>query len=160
MCSINLSAQSIADDGFPAFILAQIRHHDIPPDKLCFEITERAALSYLAAVDHFIKPLREIGCRFALDDFGSGWSSFVYLKYLPVDFVKISGEFTRGIVDKGVDFAIVKSIGELARAMGTKTIAKSVEDAAVLAALRQAPLAIDYAQGFGIARPRPLAELT
>lgn len=160
MCSINLSAQSIVDDGFLAFVLAQIRDNDIPPDKLCFEVTERAALSYLAAVDHFIRPLREIGCRFALDDFGSGWSSFVYLKYLTMDFVKISGELTKGVVDQGVDFAIVKSIGELARVMGTETIAKAVEDEAVLAALRQAPLAIDFAQGFGIARPRPLAELS
>jgi diguanylate cyclase (GGDEF)-like protein/PAS domain S-box-containing protein len=159
MCSINLSAQSIVDEGFLGFVLAQITRHEVPPTKLCFEVSERAAVSYLAAVDHFIWPLREIGCRFALDDFGSGWSSFTYLKYLPVDFVKISGEFTRGILDRGIDFAIVKSIGELARAMGSKTIAEAVEDGAILAALREPQLGIDFAQGFGIARPRPLAEL-
>jgi diguanylate cyclase (GGDEF)-like protein len=159
MCSINLSAQSILDDEFLRFVLAQISQHDIPPAHLCFEVSERAAVSCLAAVDQFVRALRELGCRFALDDFGSGWSSFRHLKYLPVDFIKISGDFTRGIVDHEIDFAIVKSIGDLARVLGTKTVAEAVEDAAVLAALRRPELGIDLAQGFGIARPRPLTDL-
>lgn len=155
MCSINLSGQSFCSDETLAFILERIAHYGIAPSKLCFEVTETTAIADLAHAARFICTLRERGCRFALDDFGSGFSSFGYLKNLPVDFVKIDGGFVRDIASDSVDLAMVKSINDIGHVMGKKTIAEFVEDADVLTLLKA--IGVDYVQGFQIGRPVPLA---
>ena len=115
------------------------------------------AIANLSSAIVLIGSLRELGCRFALDDFGSGLSSFAYLKNLPVDFLKIDGLFVKDILDDPMDFAMVKSINEIGHVMGKKTIAEFVENAAILEKLRK--IGVDYAQGYGIGRPRPIDEL-
>ena len=106
-----------------------------------------------------MKTLKKLGCRFALDDFGSGLSSFAYLKNLPVDFLKIDGVFVKGIVDDPIDLAMVKSINEIGQAMGKKTIAEHVENEAILEKLKLPEIGVDYAQGYGIGRPQPIEDL-
>jgi diguanylate cyclase (GGDEF)-like protein/PAS domain S-box-containing protein len=157
MCSINLSGSSIGDEKFLKFIVRQFAENDIPSEKICFEITETMAIANLASATRLIKALRELGCRFALDDFGSGLSSFAYLKNLPVDFLKIDGMFVRGMVEDPIDFAMVKSINDMGHVMGKKTIAEFAENDAILASLRK--LGVDYAQGYGIGVPRPIEEM-
>jgi EAL domain-containing protein (putative c-di-GMP-specific phosphodiesterase class I) len=103
--------------------------------------------------------LRELGCRFALDDFGNGWSSLANLKHLSFDFLKVSGDLTKGIANSSLDFAIVKAINDVSQAMHSKTVVEAVESEEILAALRDPRLQIDYVQGYAIQRPRPLAEL-
>jgi diguanylate cyclase (GGDEF)-like protein/PAS domain S-box-containing protein len=156
MCAINLSGQSLGDERLVDFILKEIATHNIPPATLCFEITETSAISHLGHARELAQRLKAAGCYLALDDFGSGLSSFSYLKELPVDFLKIDGAFIRNIDHDPIDRAIVSSIVEVARAMGKKTIAEYVEDASCLDWVRS--LGVDYAQGYGIARPRPLEE--
>jgi diguanylate cyclase (GGDEF)-like protein/PAS domain S-box-containing protein len=158
LCDINLSGQSMGNEGILHFILDQIDEGGIPPEKLCFEVTETAAIADLAQASRFISLLKERGCKFALDDFGSGFSSLAYLKSLPVDFLKIDGSFVRDMVSDSIDLAMVKAINEIAHIMGKKTIAEFVEDRSILEALKV--LGVDYAQGFGIARPAPIAELS
>lgn len=157
LCCINLSGHSITDDSFLRFLTAQFRHYAVPADRVCFEITETAAVSNLAKAARFIETLRKQGCRFALDDFGSGMSSFAYLKNLPVDFIKIDGAFVRDIMEDEIDFAMVRSINDIGHVMGKKTIAEFVENDEILARLRE--IGVDFAQGYGIARPRPLEEI-
>ena len=156
MCAINLSGQSLGDERMVAFILKEIAVHDIPPATLCFEITETSAISHLGHARELAHKLKAAGCYLALDDFGSGLSSFSYLKELPVDYLKIDGAFVRNIQHEPVDRAIVSSIVQVARAMGKKTVAEYVEDAACLEWVRS--LGVDYAQGYCISRPRPLEE--
>ncbi len=155
LCSINLSGQSFGDDEVLNFILDQIERHEVAPSKLCFEVTETAAISDIVQATRFICTLRERGCLFALDDFGSGFSSFSYLKSLPVDFVKIDGSFVRDIANDSIDLAMVKSINDIGHVVGKKTIAEFVEDENVLALLKV--VGVDYAQGYEIGRPTPLA---
>jgi diguanylate cyclase (GGDEF)-like protein/PAS domain S-box-containing protein len=157
LCSINLSGHSVTDENFLAFLRDQFRLYPVPADRICFEITETAAVSHLGKAARFIEVLKESGCRFALDDFGSGMSSFGYLKNLPVDFLKIDGSFVRDIVDNEINLAMVRSINDIGHVMGKLTIAEFVEDKATLEKLRL--LGVDYAQGYGIGRPAPLAEL-
>ncbi len=157
ICFINLSGHSIGDEAFLAFIFDQLEKNSIPPDCICFEITETAAVANLSSATRFINALKEHGCRFALDDFGSGLSSFTYLKNLPVDFLKIDGTFIRGILDEPIDLAMVKSISEIGQVMGKQIIAEGVEEERILQKLRT--LDIDYAQGYGITRPQPMMEL-
>jgi diguanylate cyclase (GGDEF)-like protein/PAS domain S-box-containing protein len=152
--SINLSGQSLCDDHLLEFVIEQFRHSGIAAERVCFEITETAVIANLARAMHLITSLRELGCRFALDDFGSGLSSFAYLKRLPVDYLKIDGSFVRGMLENPIDYAIVDSINQIGHVMGILTIAEFVENAAILARLRA--LGVDYAQGYGIARPQPL----
>jgi EAL domain-containing protein (putative c-di-GMP-specific phosphodiesterase class I) len=121
-------------------------------------VTETAAISDIVQATRFICTLRERGCLFALDDFGSGFSSFTYLKSLPVDFVKIDGSFVRDIANDSVDLAMVKSINDIGHVLGKKTIAEFVEDESVLALLKA--VGVDYAQGYEIGRPTPLARYT
>jgi diguanylate cyclase (GGDEF)-like protein/PAS domain S-box-containing protein len=154
LCSINLSGQSINNEEVLSFILREIDASGIPPSKLCFEVTETVAIADLMQATRFISLLKEKGCMFALDDFGSGFSSFSYLKALPVDFVKIDGSFVRDIAVDSIDRAMVRSINEIGHVMGKKTIAEFVEDGAILEILRS--LGVDYAQGYGIGRPIPL----
>ncbi len=154
LCAINLSGQSLGDPSFYSFVLAQFKQTHIPIDKICFELTETAAVANLANAIDFITKLRALGCSFALDDFGSGLSSFGYLKTLPVDILKIDGLFVRDIVDDPVDLALVRSINEIAHLLGKKTVAEYVENDAILKTLQN--LGVDYGQGYGISMPIPL----
>jgi EAL domain-containing protein (putative c-di-GMP-specific phosphodiesterase class I) len=155
--AVNLSGSSINDSGFLSFIKAEIGKYNVPPEVLCFEITETVAIANMQAASAFIQELRKLGCRFALDDFGSGLSSFAYLKNLQVDYLKIDGSIVRDIDTDAVNAAMVSSIHQLGRAMGIKTVAEFVETDAILEKL--AEIGIDYAQGYGIARPGPLSAL-
>lgn len=152
--AINLSGSSINDDQFIDFLHEQFILHPISPQRICFEITETVAIANLIKARKFIESLQRMGCSFALDDFGVGMSSFAYLKSLPVDYLKIDGSFIRNIVENPVDNAIVTAITHIASVMGIQTIAEFVENDAILE--RITALGIDYAQGYGIAVPRPL----
>lgn len=156
-CSINLSGLSLGDESFLDDIISGLPASGIPPEKICFEITETAAISNLQIATNFIQALTDLGCRFALDDFGSGLSSFAYLRNLPVDYLKIDGVFVKGIAEDPINLAMVKSINEIGHVMGKKTIAEFVEDDAILAKL--AEIGVDYAQGYGIGKPAPIDEI-
>lgn len=155
--AINLSAQSLCDDAFLPFVLDQLEHTRIPAHRLCFEITETAAIANLSRAQEVIAQLKTRGCRFSLDDFGSGLSSFGYLKNLPVDYLKIDGTFVRDILEDPMDRAMVESINQIGHVMQIATIAEYVEDERTLKLLQQ--IGVDYAQGFGVARPAPIADL-
>ncbi|MCU0536180.1 MAG: EAL domain-containing protein [Hydrococcus sp. Prado102] len=152
--SINLSGASIADDRFIDFVREQFAIHQIPPQVICFEITETVAISNLAKAKKLIQELKNMGCRFALDDFGSGMSSFAYLRNLPIDYLKIDGGFIKDIVEDSTDLALTEAINNIGHVMGLQTIAEFVENDAILNKLKV--LGVDYAQGYGIAKPRPL----
>jgi diguanylate cyclase (GGDEF)-like protein/PAS domain S-box-containing protein len=151
---INLSGGSITDAGFLDYIKDEMRNYAVPPAAICFELTETAAIANLGAASEFFSQLRGMGCQFALDDFGSGLSSFSYLKHLPVDYLKIDGSFVKDIETDSVDCAMVKSIQQLGTAIGIKTIAEFVENEGIRKKL--ADIGVDYAQGYGISRPQPL----
>jgi EAL domain-containing protein (putative c-di-GMP-specific phosphodiesterase class I) len=157
LCSINLSGVSLSDETMLAFISEQFSRWDISTNKICFEITETAAIANLFNATKFIDELRGRGCLFSLDDFGSGLSSFAYLRNLPVDFLKIDGLFVKDILDDKVDLAMVRSINEVGHIMGKKTIAEFVENEQIFNLLRE--LGVDYAQGHGIGKAVPLDEL-
>lgn len=154
LCSINLSGHSLSDEEFLAHVIRELRKARIPPQKICFEITETAAIANLTRARSFIDALKKLGCVFALDDFGSGLSSFAYLKNLDVDILKIDGVFVTDICKDAVSFAMVRSINEIGHVMGKQTIAEFVEHSDVLDKLRE--IGVDYAQGYAIDRPRPL----
>jgi diguanylate cyclase (GGDEF)-like protein len=154
--TINLSGASLADDNFLEFIEGELAAHGIPPNVIAFEVTETVAIANLARAVTFMRELRARGCLFALDDFGSGVSSFAYLKNLPVQFLKIDGSFVKDMTDDPIDRAMVSSINEIGHVMGVRTIAEFVEDAETFRELER--LGVDFAQGFGIERPQPLYE--
>jgi diguanylate cyclase (GGDEF)-like protein/PAS domain S-box-containing protein len=153
-CTINLSGMSIVNEDFLQFALQAIESKKIDATRVCFEITETAAIQNLNRANRFMAQLRERGCCFALDDFGSGLSSFAYLKTLPVDFLKIDGFFVRDMCENRINFELVKSINEIGHVMGKRTIAEFVENDATLVALKD--IGIDYAQGYGINIPKPV----
>jgi len=155
--SINLSGSSLGDEGCLLHIESQLREFNIPAGKICFEITETEAIGNLAKAIYFIKRLRALGCTFALDDFGSGLSSYAYLKDLPVDFLKIDGMFVKDMVTDTTHHAMVESINHIGHVMGRKTIAEFVENQEIAAELGK--LGVDFLQGYGIAKPRPLSEM-
>ena len=155
--AINLSGASIGDDGFLDFVRAQFTHFRIPHSKICFEITETTAITSLSKATEFMLALQGLGCRFALDDFGVGVSSFTYLKNLPVDFLKIDGSFVTDMLQDPVNHAMVEAIHRIGHIMGKKTIAESVESLAILEALRA--IGVDFAQGFAIAPPAIFGQL-
>ncbi len=155
--AINLSGQSIANDEFLEFVVSTVDRFRLPWERLCFEITETAAVSSIEKARHFIQTLRQREARFALDDFGSGLSSFAYLKQLPVDFLKIDGAFVKDMEQDPIDAAMVRSISDIGRAMQLQTIAEFVESERVIDMLQEA--GVDYAQGYGICRPMPIGEL-
>ena len=157
LCAINLSGHSLNDETFLEFVNTRFKEFPIPPEKICFEITETVAIANLSQANTFMKVLKDQGCRFSLDDFGSGLSSFAYLKNLPVDFLKIDGLFVKDMLKDWLDLAMVKSINEIGQVMGKQTIAEFVESDAILEKLRE--IGIDYAQGYGIKRPRPFGEI-
>ncbi len=152
--SINLSGATLNDERALQYIFDQMATSAIPPECICFEITETAAITNLLNARAFIVTLRKKGCKFALDDFGSGMSSFAYLKHLPIDFLKIDGAFVKDIVRDSIDAAMVESINNIGHVMGLKTIAEFVENDAILEKLQL--MGVDYVQGFGIGRPEPL----
>jgi len=153
VCAINLSGQSLCDDHFLASVVDILDASSIDPTHICFEITETAAIANLTRAMRFISVLKGMGCRFALDDFGSGLSSFMHLKHLPVDFLKIDGGFVRDMAKDPVDAAMVEAINRIGHVMGIRTIAEAVENNAILERLRA--LGVNYAQGTIIARPEP-----
>ncbi len=154
--AINLSGQSLSDERFLDFVVDQLRQNSIAPENICFEISETAAIANLTRAMRFISVLKDIGCLFALDDFGSGLSSFAYLKNLPVDFLKFDGSFIKDTTDEPIDYAMVKIINQIGHVMNILTIAESVEQKNVLVKLKE--LGVDYAQGFEITEPAPLSE--
>jgi diguanylate cyclase (GGDEF)-like protein len=157
IASINLSGASLGDPSMLAFVREQLARHDLPPETLCFEITETAAIANLAQAAHFIRELKAMGCWFALDDFGSGMSSFAYLQSLPVDYLKIAGAFLRHIENDPVEYAMVEAINRVGHVMRLKTVAEGVESLETLETLRK--LGVDYAQGYAISEPLPLEDL-
>ncbi len=154
VCAINLSGNSVSDEMFRDFLLEQLLLSPVPASSLCFEMTETAAVSDLSSAAEFMNIVRESGCQIALDDFGSGMSSFAYLKNLPVDFVKIDGVFVSPLMTDETCVVMVRAIGEIARVMGIKTIAEFVEDDEVRGKL--ADIGIDYVQGYGVGKPTAL----
>jgi len=156
-CSVNLSGRSLCDHRFHQFVMSEIRESGVDPSHIVFEITETAAVANFAQAQQFITALKRLGCHFALDDFGSGLSSFAYLKHLPVDYLKIDGNFVRDMAADPVDYAMVEAINHLGHVMGIRTIAEYVESEVVLEKLRA--LGVDYAQGFAISHPLPLDRL-
>ena len=156
-CMVNLSGQTLTDESFAGFVVEAIYCNRIPGNKICFEVTETAAIANLGKARTLIKELKAVGCRFALDDFGSGMSSYAYLKTLPIDYIKIDGIFVKDILTDPVDTAMVRSINEIGHIMGKKTIAEYVENEAIMQTLRD--IGVDYAQGFGIAKPEVITDI-
>ena len=152
---INLSGASLSDDQFLSLLRTQLNQHPIAPQTICFEITETAAISNLNQAVNFIHELKQLGCQFALDDFGSGMSSFGYLKTLPVDYVKIDGKFIEDMASDPTAAAIVESINHIGHVIGLQTIAEWVDNAATRERLGE--IGVDYVQGYGISIPAPLA---
>jgi diguanylate cyclase (GGDEF)-like protein len=155
--SINLSGQSLNEDGFLDFLLKELQAVTLPRDKICFEVTETVGIANLSDAALFIERIKDEGCRFSLDDFGSGMSSYGYLKNLPVDTVKIDGMFVQNLVPGSSDYAVVKSVTEIAHFMNKKVIAEFVENEAALEVLRE--IGVDYVQGFMIDKPDSIERL-
>jgi len=154
--AINLSGSSLADERLAKFVCGLLAEHGVPADMLCFEITETAAIANPGLAAQFIQTLKREGCLFALDDFGSGMSSFAYLKQLPVDFLKIDGSFIRTLAEDHLTRAMAEAINRVAHVMAIETVAECTETAPVLALLQE--LGVDHAQGYALARPQPLPE--
>jgi diguanylate cyclase (GGDEF)-like protein/PAS domain S-box-containing protein len=155
--AINLSGHAFRDEKLVPLVRDTIQKMGVDPGRIIFEITETASVANLAEAQRMIDQLRELGCRFALDDFGTGFSTFTYLKHFPADYLKLDGSFIKNVHDDKVDYALVKSIHEIAHALGKETIAEGVEDGQTLAALRE--LGIDHAQGYFIGLPSPIEDL-
>lgn len=152
--TINISGNSLGDDDFLSHVKHKLHEYQIEPSNICFEITETSAITHLTTAERFIRELKKLGCQFALDDFGSGLSSFTYLKNLSVDYLKIDGSFVKDINNNPIDYVMVKAINEVGHAMGIITIAEFVENEEILKTLRT--IGVDFAQGYGIDRPAPL----
>ena len=155
--SINLSGDSLSDEQFLDFLKSQFARYKVNPKEICFEVTETAAIANLSKAVLLIKELKQMGCRFSLDDFGSGLSSFGYLKNLPVDYLKIDGSFVRDMALDPIDAAMVGAINDIGHVMGIRTIAEWVEDDLTLGMLKK--IGVDYTQGYLFDRPRPLKEI-
>jgi diguanylate cyclase (GGDEF)-like protein len=160
--TINISGQSLGSDGFLQFLVSHLRTSGVPPELLCFEVTETAAVANLERAENFISEMTRLGCRFALDDFGSGLSSFAYLRNLRVHTLKIDGSFVREAAENQISESMVVAITQVAKVMGLSTVAEYVESESIAAKLRG--IGVDYGQGFYLGRPRPidqvLADLT
>ena len=156
--AINLSGSSVTDDAFMDYLLEQISEFGVGTNRLCFEITETGTISNLVKAADFVRAFRNIGCKFSIDDFGTGLASHNYLRELPVDYVKIDGVFVTGIHKNRNDYAMARSINDLAHFLGQETIAESVENDEVVEKLRE--IGVDYLQGWGIGMPKILTEVT
>ncbi|MEM8816205.1 MAG: EAL domain-containing protein [Pseudomonadota bacterium] len=152
LCSINLSGKSLGDEKFLPFVVNQFQMSGLDATKICFEITETAAIASYSQANRFINALKELGCKFALDDFGTGLSSFGYLKHFPVDFLKIDGSFVKEILHDPIDREMVRSIAQIGRLTGKQTIAEFAENEEIITMLRG--MDIDYAQGYGVSEPK------
>lgn len=152
--AINLSGASVNNPDFFSFLSEQFARYPIAPETICFEITETTAIANLNQAVQFIENLKTLGCRFALDDFGSGMSSLAYLKNLPVDYLKIDGSFVKNLISNPIDYAMVDCFNRLSHVMGIQTIAEFVDNKATLDELHN--IGVDYAQGYGIEKPHPL----
>ena len=155
--AINLSGNSVTDDAFMDYLFEQISEYGVGTNKICFEITETGTISNMVKATDFVNEFKNIGCRFSIDDFGTGLASHSYLRELPVDFVKIDGTFIQSIDNNPKDFAMTRSINDLAHFLGQETIAEFAENSAVIGKLRE--IGVDYVQGWGVGRPEPLSEL-
>jgi EAL domain-containing protein (putative c-di-GMP-specific phosphodiesterase class I) len=156
VCGINLSAEALGDEGFNRFLSDRLRNSSFPASRLCLELTETSAVRDLGRAQRFINDLRALGCRFALDDFGTGFCSFNYLRSLDVEYFKIDGSFVRDLESSPLSMAVIRSITDIAHVLDKQTIAEHTENEAILSSLRE--LGVDYAQGYGIHRPEPLAD--
>lgn len=157
LCAINISGHSMGNQEFTDFLFHELQASAVPCNKICLEITETAAMSNMTQAIEFFGQLKQLGCLIALDDFGSGLSSFGYLKKLPVDIVKIDGLFVREMDNNEMDHVMVRSINDLAKQMGKRTVAEFVESHQIIEQLIE--LGVDYAQGYAIGKPKPLADL-
>ena len=157
LCAINLSGQSLSDDKFLPFVIDRLHRSGIDGSKICFEITETAAVASFSQANRFIQALKDLGCKFALDDFGTGLSSFGYLKNFPVDFLKIDGSFVKDLLHDPIDREMVRSINEIGHLTGKRTIAEFAETQEIVDMLRG--LGVDYAQGYGISMPERVLKI-
>gem|GEM_PF-2635945 len=155
--SLNLSGKTFSRPNFLSFVKQLLNEYSVAPSRICFEITETAAIANLSRCADVLKELRYLGCQFSLDDFGTGLSSFGYLKNLPVDYLKIDGSFVKDIVHSHSDRGLVKTMNEIGQMLGKKTVAECVESEQALEYIKE--LGLDYAQGFQIARPIPLSDV-
>ncbi|MDF1780410.1 MAG: DUF1631 family protein [Alcanivoracaceae bacterium] len=155
--SINLSGHSLNDSSLLEFLFEHFQRYPVPRERICFEVTETAAIANLEDAADFIRELQGLGCRFSLDDFGSGLASYGHLKHLPVDYIKIDGSFIRDVADDPADLALVSSINEMGHLMGKRTIAEYVENDRIRDCMRT--IGVDYVQGYGVEKPRPLDSL-
>ena len=155
--TINVSGQSLSQGHFLDFVVDQLDYFKVAAERICFEITETAAVSHLDQAAALIRELQAHGCRFALDDFGTGLSSFSYLKHLPVNYLKIDRSFVKEVASDRIDFGVVTAIHQIARVLGIETIAEGVEDNAAMNRLRD--LEIHHAQGFFLGHPQPIESL-
>ncbi len=158
LCSINLSGQSLADEKFLPFVIDQFQISGLDATRICFEITETAAIASYSQANRFINALKELGCKFALDDFGTGLSSFGYLKHFPVDFLKIDGSFVKEMLHDPIDREMVRSINEIGHLTGKRTIAEFAENQEIITMLRG--MGVDYAQGYGVSEPKRVLQAT
>jgi EAL domain-containing protein (putative c-di-GMP-specific phosphodiesterase class I) len=153
---VNLSGRSTGDPELLALIERELLATGVDPERLIFEITETTAVANIPAAQAFAARLAELGCRFALDDFGAGFGSFYYLKHLPFDYLKIDGEFVRQCATDPTDQLVIRAVVDIARGLGKRTVAEQAGDDATLATLRE--LGVDQAQGYFLGRPAPLAQ--
>ena len=153
---VNLSPETIGDEQLLELIDRRLRDTGVAPQRLIFEVTETAAVSHIGRAAKFAERLAELGCGFALDDFGAGFGSFYYLKHLPFDYLKIDGEFVRQCAENEIDRLVIAAVVQIARGMGTRTIAEFVADDEIAAVVTR--LGVDYGQGFHFGRPAPLDE--
>jgi EAL domain-containing protein (putative c-di-GMP-specific phosphodiesterase class I) len=156
-CAINLSGATFGDDDFVDYVRRQFDIYQVPAGMICFEITETSAIADIPSAKRFIRALKKLGCRFSLDDFGTGMASFSYLKQLPVDFIKIDGGFVTEILNSKIDRAMVEMMVHVAKVMGKKTVAEFVESEEIVKALRE--IGVDYAQGYAIGKPSPFESM-
>jgi Amt family ammonium transporter len=154
---INLSGASVNDAGLAEFVRSQLEQFELPKYSIGFEVTETTAIANLATAAQLMNRLKDIGCPIALDDFGSGMSSFGYLRSLPVDYLKIDGDFVKDMTVDSVDYAVVEAIHHIGRVMGVQTVAESVESEAILTAL--VVVGVDFAQGFHLGLPVPMLDM-
>jgi len=152
-CSINLSGSSLTDDLLIQTITNALKKYPFPPDKLCFEVTETATIAHIGNATQLISEIKELGCKFALDDFGSGLSSFSYLRQLPVDFLKIDGQFIKDIHHDSLNYAMVNTIHHIGKIMNIQTVAEYIENDEILQKLLE--IGVDFGQGYAIHKPEP-----
>jgi EAL domain-containing protein (putative c-di-GMP-specific phosphodiesterase class I) len=154
--SINLSGYSIDDEDFLDFLIDEIGNCGFSPSKICLEITETTAIANVSGAAKSIQRLKDLGCFIAIDDFGTGFSSFAYLKHLPIDVLKIDGIFVKDILTDATNLALVNSINEIGHVMGKQTVAEFVETPEILEKLKE--IGVDYVQGYAVGRPMPIED--